>query len=215
MLALSGIQHFSFCRRQWALIHMEGLWRENVRTVQGALLHDRAHDVTQRERRGDCLTLRGLSVFSRTLGLFGKCDVVEFHADPSGVPLRGEQGLWRPITVEYNMGSPKENDSDRLQLCAQAICLEEMLCCEVAQGAVFYAEIRRREEVCFEQALRERVGQLCREMHALFQRGSTPLATPSKSCNACSLAELCLPKLRKVPSVADYIREHVGEEAVE
>lgn len=106
-LQLSGLQHFAFCRRQWALIHVEQQWKENLRTVEGNLLHGRAHDEQARERRGDTLILRGLSVSSSVLGISGKCDVVEFHADPNGVPLNGETGLWAPIPVEYKRVHPK------------------------------------------------------------------------------------------------------------
>lgn len=120
LLPLSGLQHFAFCRRQWALIHIERLWAEDLRTVEGALFHQRAHDQTQRERRGGVLTLRGLSVASKTLGLSGQCDVVEFHAAPDGVPLHGEAGLWAPYPVEYKRGAPKAHQADELQLCAGA-----------------------------------------------------------------------------------------------
>ena len=137
-LQLSGLQHFAFCRRQWALIHVEGQWAENLRTVEGSIMHTRAHDEKQRERRGDTLVLRDLPVFSPTLGVSGKCDVVEFRADPGGVPLQGEAGLWLPYPVEYKRGSPKSHDADRLQLCCQAMCLEEMLCCSVLEGSLFY-----------------------------------------------------------------------------
>ena len=122
-LQLSGLQHFAFCWRQWALIHIEQQWRENLRTVEGDLFHRRAHDEQARERRGDTLILRGLSVASPTLGLSGQCDVVEFHADPGGVPLRGEEGLWIPFPIEYKRGAPKTHRADELQLCAQAMCL--------------------------------------------------------------------------------------------
>ena len=136
-LQLSGIQHFRFCRRQWALIHVENQWQENYFTVDGTLMHENAHDGEKRESRGDMLILRGLPVFSRTLGVSGQCDVVEFYRDDSGVALRGSEGLWRPFPVEYKRGKPKANSADELQLCAQAMCLEEMLCCAIPQGALY------------------------------------------------------------------------------
>ena len=143
-LQLSGLQHFAFCRRQWALIHIEQQWQDNLRTVEGDLMHRRAHDEAIREKRGTILILRGLSVSSPTLGISGKCDVVEFHQDPAGISLHQEEGLWLPYPVEYKRGSPKEHQADELQLCAQAICLEEMLCCKIPEGALFYGETRRR-----------------------------------------------------------------------
>ena len=206
-LQLSGLQHFAFCRRQWALIHIEQQWRENLRTVEGDLLHRRAHDEQARERRGDILILRGLSVASAALGISGKCDVVEFRADPGGISLRGEEGLWVPFPVEYKRGSPKPHRADELQLCAQAMCLEEMLCCTVSEGAIFYSETRRRTSVSFSRELREQVKEMLEEMHQLYRRGYTPKVRRSRSCNACSLKELCLPALMKENDVNAYLRQ--------
>ena len=206
-LQLSGLQHFAFCRRQWALIHLEQQWGENLRTVEGDLLHRRAHDEQARERRGDILILRGLSVASAALGISGKCDVVEFRADPGGISLRGEEGLWVPFPVEYKRGSPKPHRADELQLCAQAMCLEEMLCCTVSEGAIFYGETRRRTSVSFSRELREQVKAMLEEMHQLYRRGYTPKVRRSRSCNACSLKELCLPALMKENDVNAYLRQ--------
>ena len=138
-LAISGIQHFCFCRRQWALIHLEHQWAENIRTIDGKLEHKRCHNENQTEKRGDLLTVRGMRIVSRELQLSGVCDVVEFHADPDGVKLQGWNGTWRPLPVEYKHGHSKENDADRLQLCAQAMALEEMLVCQINAGALFYS----------------------------------------------------------------------------
>lgn len=206
-LQLSGLQHFAFCRRQWALIHIEQQWRENLRTVEGDLLHRRAHDEQARERREDVLILRGLSVASAALGISGKCDVVEFRADSGGISLRGEEGLWVPFPVEYKRGSPKPHRADELQLCAQAMCLEEMLCCTVSEGAIFYGETRRRTSVSFSRELREQVKAMLEEMHHLYRRGYTPKVRRSRSCNACSLKELCLPALMKENDVNAYLRQ--------
>ena len=212
-LQLSGLQHFAFCRRQWALIHIEQQWRENLRTVEGDLLHRRAHDEQARERRGDVLILRGLSVASAALGISGKCDVVEFRADSGGISLRGEEGLWVSFPVEYKRGSPKPHRADELQLCAQAMCLEEMLCCEISQGALFYGEPRRRTPVDFTPELRQLVRDFSEEMHQYARRGYTPKAKPTKSCNACSLKELCLPQLTRRGSVSAYLKQAMEEGA--
>ncbi len=118
-LAISGLQHFAFCRRQWALIHIEQQWQENLRTVEGHILHENAHDAFFTQKRGTVLISRGMAVQSRTLGVNGVCDVVELHASPDGVPIFGRGGNWLPIPVEYKRGSPKETDADRLQLCCQ------------------------------------------------------------------------------------------------
>ena len=176
-------------------------------------MHTRAHDEKQRERRGDTLVLRDLPVFSPTLGVSGKCDVVEFRADPGGVPLQSEAGLWLPYPVEYKRGSPKTHDADRLQLCCQAMCLEEMLCCSVSEGSLFYGETRRRDVVEFTAELRDKVRSMLLEMHQLSQRGSTPKVKPSKSCNACSMKELCLPAVLRRRSGAAFIRNAMAEKA--
>ena len=210
-LQLSGLQHFAFCRRQWALIHIEDQWAENYRTVDGHLMHERVHDQTFQESRGDRLTVRGLAVHSAELGISGQCDAVGFHRDTDGVPLRSREGLWLPYPVEYKRGKPKEHSADELQLCSQAMCLEEMLCCMVPEGALYYGEPRRRTEVSFTPELRRQVRDSFAEMHKLYQRRHTPKAKPSKACNACSLKDICLPKLTGRKSVADYLSRTVEE----
>ena len=193
-LLLSGLQHFAFCRRQWALIHIENQWAENFRTVDGHLMHERVHDQEFRESRGDRLTVRGLAIHSAQLGISGQCDAVELQRDPDGISLRDREGLWQPYPVEYKRGKPKEDNADELQLGAQAMCLEEMLCCTVPEGALYYGEPRRRTVVLFTPELRQQVRDSLTEMHQLYQRRYTPKVKPSKACNACSLKGLCLPK---------------------
>lgn len=214
LLLLSGIQHFSFCRRQWALIHIEQQWAENLLTVQGAQLHTKAHEAAA-EKRGDLLLIRDLPVVSRELGLRGACDVVEFHVHPQGVELKGRYGKagekYHPVPVEYKRGKSKENDADRLQLCAQALCLEEMLVCDIPAGYLFYGETRRREEVAFDDALRSEVLRITGEMHAHYKRGHTPKSKPGKHCRACSLEHICVPALCKNPSVKNYMERSLEE----
>lgn len=204
-LLLSGLQHFRFCRRQWALIHIEDQWAENYRTVDGAIMHENAHDPEFTESRGDTLIIRGVRVFSPTLGVSGQCDVLEYHRSSEGIPLAGREGVWCPFPVEYKRGSPRDDTGDALQLCGQAICLEEMLCCDIPCGALYYNEIRRRVLVDFTDELRSEVRALLAEMHDLYRKRYTPKVKPTKSCNACSLKALCLPKLSRLGSVADYI----------
>lgn len=136
-LQLSGLQHFKFCRRQWALIYIENQWAENFRTTDGVILHENAHNGGFTESRGDLLVTRDMRIFSRTLGVSGACDVLEFRRGKTGIPLKGREGLWQPYPVEYKRGQPKENTADALQLCGQAMCLEEMLCCEIPRGALW------------------------------------------------------------------------------
>lgn len=210
-LQLSGLQHFAFCRRQWALIHIENQWAENFRTTDGKILHEHVHDQEARESRGELLLVRGLAIHSAQLGVSGQCDMVEFRRDSGGVSLRGREGLWLPYPVEYKRGKPKENGADELQLCGQAMCLEEMLCCTVPKGALYYGEPRRRTVVSFTPELREQVQAYLTEMHQIYSRRYTPKVKPSKACSACSLKDLCLPKLMNRKKASDYLMSAVEE----
>lgn len=210
-LMLSGIQHFKFCRSRWALIHIEQQWQENLRTIDGSIMHENAHDKFLNENRKGILIRRGMNIHSRKMGISGECDVVEFHKDDSGISLHGTDGLWRPYPVEYKRGKPNEQSGDMLQLCAQALCLEEMLCCSIDVGALYFGEIRRRVEVDFTQKLREEVHEVTYQMHDLYSKNRTPKVKPTKSCNACSLKDLCLPKLLGKRSVKQYIQSNLGE----
>ena len=213
-LQLSGLQHFSFCRRQWALIHVEQQWKDNLRTVEGDILHERAHDETIRERSKNKITFRGLRVSSSELGISGSCDVVEFIRSDRGTRLAGEDGLWQPYPVEYKRGSSKLIDADRLQLCAQAMCLEEMLGCPIAKGALYYGETHRREIVELTEELRAKVTQMLSEMHDYYRRGHTPKVKPGKHCNACSMKDLCLPVLYRTSSAREYIQSRIREDEI-
>lgn len=210
-LQLSGIQHFTFCRRQWALIHIEHQWAENYRTIDGSILHQNAHDTQFQESRGDRLITRGVSIYSGELGVSGQCDVLEYHRGSTGIPLPGRDGLWQPYPVEYKRGRPREDTGDTLQLCGQAMCLEAMLCCDIPEGALYYGETRRRERIAFSPELRSQVRELLAQMHDLYRRGYTPKVKPTKSCNACSMKELCLPRLMKNRSVSAYLKAAVEE----
>lgn len=213
-LQLSGIQHFSFCRRQWALIHIEDQWQENGLTAEGRVQHDRVHDESISDFRGGVLTLRGMRIRSDRLRVSGVCDAVEFTPDPDGIALRGREGLWRPCPVEYKHGAGKLSDCDRLQLAAQALCLEEMLCCEIPAGALFYWKTRRRERVEIDAGLREKTERMLREMREYYDRRYTPRVKPGKACESCSLSDACLPRLLRkgeAASVAEYVRRHAEE----
>ena len=210
-LQLSGLQHFKFCRRRWALIHIENQWEENYRTIDGAILHQNAHDTEFQESRGDRFITRGVSIYSAELGVSGQCDVLEYHRGNTGIPIAGKDGLWQPFPVEYKRGKPREDTGDALQLCGQAMCLETMLCCDIPEGALYYGEIRRRERVAFTPELRTQVRQMLEQMHDLYQRGYTPKVKLTKSCSACSMKELCLPKLMKNRSVSAYLKAAMEE----
>ena len=211
-LMLSGLQHFAYCRRQWALIHIEQQWAENERTVDGQIFHSVAHDKARIEKRGELLITRGLPVKSAKLGMSGICDVVEFHKSEEGVSLASYEGLWQPYPVEYKKGLPKLNEADEMQLCGQALCLEEMLLCRIPGGSLFYGENRRREPVEFTEELRGKVYDMAKEMHVLWDKGYTPRVKPQKGCNACSLKEICVPRLGRVKSVSAYIEGSLSGE---
>ena len=211
-LMISGIQHFSFCKRQWALIHVEGMWNENAHTADGEIFHERAHESGFVEKRKDKLTVRCLKVFSRTLGVSGESDVVEFLKDESGITLSQYDGKWIAVPVEYKVGSSKSTDADRLQLCLQAICLEEMLGCCVQHGYLFYGKTRQREKVLISDEMREAVIKMTEEMHEYMHRGYTPKVKTGKHCNACSLRDICLPKLCREKKVSDYVHRAIYAE---
>lgn len=212
LLMLSGLQHFAYCRRQWALIHVEQQWQENLHTAEGQVFHQRAHDEKQTEVRGDTVIVRGMRVQSEWLGVSGICDVVEFRRAPEGIALAGREGRFSVYPIEYKKGAPKEHQADELQLCAQAMCLEEMLVCDIGEGSLFYGETRRRTRVTFTPELRAQVEQMLEEMHGYDARGYTPRVRRHKGCAACSLREICLPGMEKMPGASAYLRAHVQEE---
>ncbi|MCI9071499.1 MAG: CRISPR-associated protein Cas4 [Lachnospiraceae bacterium] len=208
-LQLAGLQHFTFCRRQWALIHIEQQWEENVLTVKGNLFHEKVHDGYSRERRKNVIISRGMPVHSRSLGISGECDVVEFVRAEEGISLPGQEGKYILYPVEYKRGRAKITDEDRMQLTAQVICLEEMFLTEISRGYLFYGETRRRECVEITGELRAECRRLLQEMHQFYARGYTPKVKKAKKCEACSLRELCLPKLENRRNVAQYISQYM------
>ncbi|MDR3723461.1 MAG: CRISPR-associated protein Cas4 [Terracidiphilus sp.] len=195
LLPLSGLQHLMFCERQWALIHLEQQWEENRLTAEGRLLHEAAHTAGT-ESRGPVRIARGLALRSLRLGLAGQADVVEFHGHD-------------PFPVEYKRGKPKSNRCDEIQLCAQALCLEEMLAVSIPAGALFYGTTRRRTDVAFDAALRTLVEDLAGRMHTLYRLGKTPEAVYAPRCEQCSLMELCLP--RRTRSASRYLRDRLRQ----
>lgn len=212
-LMISGIQHFKFCRRQWALIHIEQQWAENVHTVVGELMHKKAHDPYLIEKRKDVLITRALPVSSRVLGVSGECDVLEFHKQEDGIKLHGHRDLYGIYPIEYKKGRPKQTEEDILQLTAQVMCLEEMFSATIPEGALFYGETRRRESIKITEELKRQVEEMVKEMHQYYDRKYTPQVKYSKQCNSCSLKDICMPKLGKTITVKKYVRQ-VLEEAI-
>ena len=226
LLPLSGIQHFLFCRRQWALIHIEQQWKENALTAEGRIMHKRADDPFFTETRNGVITARSVPIASYRLGLSGVCDVVEFTPSPQlspkmgegvrttgeGVKLPNRDGLYLPAPVEYKRGREKHDHSDEAQLCAQAMCLEEMLSAAIPMGYLYYGQTRHRVEIEFTSELRTLVKDMSDEMHNYFSRGYTPRVKPFKGCRSCSLADVCLPVLQeKVVAASKYIKQQVED----
>lgn len=215
-LLISGLQHFSFCRRQWALIHIEQQWVENELTAEGKTIHKRVHDASSMDIRNGVITIRDMPVKSDRLEICGYCDAVEFFPSDNGITLHGRQGQWGIRPVEYKHGHQKSEDCDRLQVTAQAMCLEEMFSCRINEGAVFYYETRKKEKFCLTEELRETVRRSFEEMNSMFKRGYTPTVKKHKGCSSCSLKEVCLPALQREKgfvSVSEYLRQALdGEE---
>lgn len=193
LLPISALQHWLFCPRQCGLIHLEQVWDENRLTAEGRQMHDKVHEADT-ENRPNIRIVRGLRIHSYRLGLIGQADVVEFYQSETGISLPEADGLWQPFPVEYKRGSPKIDACDEVQLCAQAICLEEMLKTSILQGAFFYGKPRRRKEVDISDNLRQQTEDAARQLHMLLASGITPIAAYEKKCQACSLYNRCLPK---------------------
>lgn len=196
LIPISALQHLVFCERQAALIHIEGLWEENVLTVEGEQMHERVHG-EESETAQDIRTVRGLRIRSLRLGLIGVTDVVEFHRTDvpgQGVPLDGVDGLWQPYVIEYKHGKPKLDRSDEVQLCAQAMCLEEMLGVSIEESAFFYGKPRRRQAATLDADIRKETEEVVARAHTLLQSGKTPPPEYGQKCRHCSLIDRCLPK---------------------
>jgi CRISPR-associated exonuclease Cas4 len=203
LIAISALSHYSYCPRRCALIHIEQAWVENRFTAEGRIMHERVHDES-RESRGDVRIDYGVSLRSLRVGLIGKADVVEFHREPDG--------SWRPFPVEYKRGKPKPDLSDMIQLCAQAMCLEEMLDVHITSGAIFYGRTRRRLDVALDDALRRETEETAKRVHALIESGQTPSPVYAKRCESCSLVAECLPKtIQKRRSVKGYLTRILEE----
>lgn len=210
LLPISALQHLLFCERRAALVCLERLWQDNVSTAEGNILHEKAHQ-TETESRIDLRIARGLWLRSSRLGIYGKADVVEFqlldNSDKSqGITLAGEQGIWQPFPVEYKRGRLRDEMSFETQLCAQGLCLEEMLGIKVNSGALYFGQTHRRLEIDFNKALREQTEAAAMRIHEIVKSGITPIAQPEPKCQFCSLNGICLPKVaRGRKSVSRYI----------
>ncbi|MCR5382814.1 MAG: CRISPR-associated protein Cas4 [Lentisphaeria bacterium] len=219
-VTISALQHYLFCRRQCALIHLENAWEENKYTAEGRILHEHV-DAGGSETRKTLHMAKSVRLFSRKLGITGIADIVEFHlvelknsndGSMQAIPIKGLAGLWKPFPVEYKRGKPKKHRADEVQLCAQAICLEEMLNVNIPSGALFYGETRHRNDVSFDDDLRTLTQITAHEVHNLLISGMTPEPTFGKWCATCSLGDICAPKqLSSCRSVRSWFDHQLDE----
>lgn len=206
-IQLSGIQHYAFCPRQYALAYIELQWTENLLTTEGKHLHERVDDPFLIDSGSERVVWRSVNLVSYMLGFSGRADVVEFKRTETGIDLPGKTGKWTPYPVEYKRGKPKADERDEVQLCAQAICMEEMFETTITEGALFYGETRRRTIVIFTPDLRSTVAEYSQEMHRLFDEGITPAPVYKPHCKSCSLVEICLPKqLDSLKTASNYLK---------
>lgn len=211
LLMLSGIQHYAFCPRQWALAYVDSQWEDNHLTIEGEWLHRRVDDPYAMEYDSGTVTLRSVPVKSYKLGFFGITDLLELYPlkdnSAKAFTISRYPGRWQVLPIEYKHGRAKSNDIDEVQLCAQAMCLEEMYDIEIPRGALFYGQTRRRLSVTLNDALRKRVAELSSTMHLLFSSGDIPDAKAEKKCKSCSLQNLCMAQdLRHATSVKEYLK---------
>lgn len=197
-IQISALQHYVFCPRQCALIHVEGLWQDNLYTVKGEILHEKV-DTDTYETRGTLKTVRGLRIHSSQLGIVGRCDVVEFRKSHEG-PAAQEV-----MPVEFKSGQPKDDLSDKVQLCAQALCLDEMLGIHVKRGAFFYGRIRRRVVVEIDDGLRAQTESIISAVREIVSKKSVPAARYMEKCKRCSLESVCMPKAMNEAKLRQYM----------
>ena len=212
---LSGIQHFMFCPRQWALIHIDQQWEENRLTVEGQLLHTNVDNPSYRQKNGDIITLRSVSIASEKLGLYGVTDAVELHLvvdGQDGIQHKLYPGIWKPFPIEYKRGKPKRTSIDEVQLAAQVMCLEEMYGIHIDYGALYYGETRHRELIHINKTLRNLTIERAEEMHRVFFSGIIPRADKGKHCRNCSLVDVCMPNMESCSKVNTYLKKNLYEE---
>lgn len=210
-LMLSGIQHFVFCKRQWALIHIEQQWAENQKTVEGSIVHEKADQPYLREKRGNKVIVRSMPVQSHQLKINGICDVVEFIKDNEGIFIPSLNDKYMIYPIEYKRGKSKEHKADILQLVAQVICLEEMLVCKIDTAYIYYNETRQRQRINISNDLRTEVANIFKSMHDMYRKRHTPKVKSGSWCKQCSLKDICLPKLMNVETGSKYIERMLKE----
>ena len=212
---LSGIQHYMFCPRQWALIHIEQQWAENRLTTEGQLLHKNVDNPFYRQKNGDTITLRSLHIASKRLGLYGITDAVELIPSDSpedSITHNRYPGYWKPYPVEYKRGHSKPDERDEVQLAAQAMCLEEMYGINIPYGALYYDEVKHRETIAISDGLRKTTQQCAKQMHDIFKSGIMPKPVKTSHCRNCSLKDICMPEMSDCTQVKTYLNNNLYED---
>lgn len=205
-LMLSGIQHFYFCKRQWALIHIEQVWSDNSFTAEGNKLHEITDDPYLKEKRKNIIISRAIPVSSKDLGLSGILDTVEFIKSDKGIEIANKKGLWMPNVVEYKRGKAKKDNRDAVQVAAQVMCLEEKYTIQIESADLFYFSTKKRETIAITNQLKDEVRIMANQMHTMYENKLTPDAEYFKNCTMCSLYDLCMPRLtKKKKSVQNYL----------
>ena len=215
MLMLSGIQHYMFCPRQWALIHIEQQWADNRLTTEGQLLHKNVDNPFYRQKNGDTITLRSLHIASKQLGLYGITDAVELLPSDSpedSITHNRYTGYWKPYPVEYKRGQSKPDERDEVQLAAQAMCLEEMYDINIPYGALYYDEVKHRETIAISDGLRRTTQQCAKQMHDIFKSGIMPKPVKASHCRNCSLKDICMPEMSDCTQVKTYLNKNLYED---
>jgi CRISPR-associated exonuclease Cas4 len=215
MLMLSGIQHFAFCPRQWALIHIDQQWEENRLTIEGQIIHNKVNDPFYRQKMGNVICLRSVHIASKELGLYGISDIVELHKSEekaNSITHPKYEGFWKPYPIEYKHGKPKGNNIDAVQLAAQAMCLEEQYNLSIPEGAIYYAQNRHRETITIDDNLRNEAKMLAASMHEVYLMQKIPSAEFRACCRSCSLNEKCMPKTANKQNAINYLKANLYEE---
>lgn len=209
LLLLSGIQHIDFCERQWALIHIEKQWQENILTIEGQFLHEKVDNPDIVEKRKDLIVARAVPLASYESGLYGIADVIEFTKTGelyNAVKIPKRAGMWKPKIVEYKRGKPKNIDCDKVQVCAQSLCLEEMHNISIREAEIYYGQIKHRERFILDENLRNHTKNLAHKMHKLYEKGVTPKAEYKNHCKSCSLIDICMPKILN-KNASNYLKK--------
>ncbi len=214
MLMLSGIQHYMFCPRQWALIHIDQQWEENKLTAEGQILHKNVDDPFYRQKNGDSIILRSIHIASKELGVYGLTDAVELISSDSpenSITHNRYKGFWKLYPVEYKRGRPKYDETDEVQLAAQVMCLEEMYGVEISYGALYYDAVKHREVIAVTEELRNLTRECAGQMHEMFRNGIIPKANRRPRCRSCSISNICLPEINDRPKVSSYLKNNLYE----